>query len=67
MKTENVIANSLENLERYVRENNFSGYDYHFTGNCPYPDFSNGQIKTEFTYRNSANSTRDILGANQRK
>ncbi len=27
MKTENVIANSLENLERYVRENNFSGYD----------------------------------------
>jgi rhamnogalacturonyl hydrolase YesR len=27
MKTENAIANSLENLERYVRENSFSGYD----------------------------------------
>ena len=27
MKTENAIANSLEVLERYVRENDFSGYD----------------------------------------
>lgn len=27
MKTKNVIANSLENLERYDREHIFSGYD----------------------------------------
>jgi len=27
MKNENVIANSLDILERYVRENDFSGYD----------------------------------------